>query len=74
MKANNRLKNDCFESCLLYFLKLFILIIFELFGGPPNKSLHVISNILQGVVQLRSVINLILVQTQRMKVVLKYFG
>ena len=29
---------------------------FELFGGPPNKSIHVINYILQGVIIIKSLI------------------
>ena len=45
----------CSES-LLFFFKQFIWIIFELFGGTPNKSMYVINYTLQGVIIIKSLI------------------
>ena len=46
----------CSESLLdLFFYNLFELF-FELFGGPPNKSIHVINYTLQGVIIVKSLI------------------
>ena len=53
------LKNNLFE------------LFFELFGGPPNKSIHVINYTLQGVIIIKS-FNLTSVQS--VNVFQKYFG
>ena len=48
----------CSES-LLFFLNNLFELFFELFGGPPNKSIHVINNhdyTLQGVIIIKSLI------------------
>ena len=39
----------------IFFNNLFELF-FELFGGPPNKSIHVINYTLQGVIIIKSLI------------------
>ena len=45
----------CSESLL--FLKNNLLeLFFEWFGGPPNKSIHVINYTLQGVIIIKSLI------------------
>ena len=70
MKASHRAVMVCSES-LLFFLNNLFELFFELFGGPPNKSIHVINYTLQGgnyyqIVKLTSV--------QSVKIVQKYFG
>ena len=45
----------CSES-LLFFLNNLFELFFELFGGPPNKSIHVIKYTLQGVIIIKSLI------------------
>ena len=55
MKASHRAVMVCSES-LLFKIKKIIWIIFELFGGPPNKSIHVINYTLQGVIIIKSLI------------------
>ena len=57
MKASHRALMVCSESLLLKKNNLFELF-FELFGGPPNKSigLHVINYTLQGVIIIKSLI------------------
>ena len=47
--------NGCSES-LLFFKKNLFELFFELFGGPPNKSIHVINYTLQGVIIIKSLI------------------
>ena len=42
-------------SFFFFFFYLFELF-FELFGGPPNKSIHVINYTLQGVIIIKSLI------------------
>ena len=44
----------CSES-LLFLDNLFYLF-FELFGGPPNKSIHVINYTVEGVIIIKSLI------------------
>ena len=48
MKASHRAVMVCSE-CLLFKKKKLFELFFELFGGPPNKSIHVINYTLQGV-------------------------
>ena len=55
MKASHRAVMVCSESLLFIFYNLFELF-FELFGGPPNKSIHVINYTLQGVIIIKSLI------------------
>ena len=43
------------SNVFFFFLYLFELF-FELFGGPPNKSIHVINYTLQGVIIIKSLI------------------
>ena len=45
----------CSES-LLFFLNNLFELFFKLFGGPPNKSIHVINYTLQGVIIIKSLI------------------
>ena len=55
MKASHRAVMVCSESLLFkknYLFELFL----ELFGGPPNKSIHVINYTLQGVIIIKSLI------------------
>ena len=40
----------------IYFLNNLFELFFELFGGPPNKSIHVINYTLQGVIIIKSLI------------------
>ena len=39
-----------------FFLNNLFELFFELFGGPPNKSIHVINYTLQGVIIIKSLI------------------
>ena len=55
MKASHRAVMVCSESLLFFIYYLFELF-FELFGGPPNKSIHVINYTLQGVIIIKSLI------------------
>ena len=55
MKASHRAVMVCSES-LLFFKNNVFELFFELFGGPPNKSLHVINYTLQGVIIITSFI------------------
>ena len=70
MKASHPAVIVCSES-LLFFLNNLFELFFELFGGPPNKSIHVINYTLQGVIIIKS---LILTSVQSVKVVQKFFG
>ena len=45
----------CSESLFCFVFLLFELF-FELFGEPPNKSIHVINYTLQGVIIIKSLI------------------
>ena len=57
MKASHRAVMQKFALNLFYFLKIIYLnLFFELFGGPPNKSIHVINYTLQGVIIIKSLI------------------
>ena len=55
MKASHQAVMVCSESLLLKKNNVFELF-FELFGGPPNKSLHVINYTLHGVIIIKSLI------------------
>ena len=55
MKASHRAVMVCSESLLLKKKKLFELF-FKMFGGPPNKSIHVINYTLQGVIIIKLLI------------------
>ena len=55
MKASHRAVMVCSESLSFKKNNLFELF-FELFGGPPNKSIHVINYTLQGVIIIKSLI------------------
>ena len=55
MKASHRAVMVCSETLFFIFIFLFELY-FELFGGPPNKSIHVINYTLQGVIIIKSLI------------------
>ena len=55
MKASHRAVMVCSESLLFVLNNLFDLF-FELFGGPPNKFIHVINYTLQGVIIIKSLI------------------
>ena len=55
MKAINRAVMVCSESLLFKKNNLFELF-FKLFGGPLNKSIHVINYTLQGVIIIKSLI------------------
>ena len=55
MKASHREVMVCSESLLFVLNNLFELFL-ELFGGPPNKSLHIINYTLQGVIIIKSLI------------------
>ena len=46
-------KNNVFE---LFFKNNVFELFFELFGGPPNKYIHVINYTLQGVIIIKSLI------------------
>ena len=54
MKTIHRAVMVCSESLFIFYY-LFELF-FELFGGPPNKSIHVINYTLQGVIIIKSLI------------------
>ena len=54
MKASHRAVMVCSESLLFKKNSLFELF-FKLFGGPPNKSIHV-NYTLQGVIIIKSLI------------------
>ena len=54
-EGNHRAVMVCSES-LLYFLNNLFELFFKLFGGPPNKSIHVINYTLQGVIIIKSLI------------------
>ena len=70
MKASHRAVMVCSEFLLFKKNNLFELF-FELFGGPPNKSIHVINYTLQRC-NYYQIVNLTSVQS--VKVVQKYFG
>ena len=70
MKASHRAVMVCSESLLFIFYNLFELF-FELFGGPPNKSIHVIK-LYFARCNYYQIVNLTSVQS--VKVVQKYFG
>ena len=70
MKASHRAVMVCYESLLSIFKIIYFELFFELFGGPPNKSIHVINYTLQGVIIIK-IVNLTSVQS--VKVVQKYF-
>ena len=70
MKASHRAVMVCSESLWFFKNNLFELF-FELFGGSPNKFIHVINYTLQGVIIIK-IDNLTSVQS--VKVVQKYFG
>ena len=53
MKASHRAVMVCSES-LLFKKNNLLELFFELFGGPPNKSIHVINYTLQGVIIIKS--------------------
>ena len=56
MKASHRAVMVCSEFLLFLFLNILFELFFELFGGPPNKSIHVINYTLQGVIIIKSLI------------------
>ena len=57
MKASHRAVMVCSESHLFpHFTYNLFELFFELFGGPPNKSIHVINYTLQGVIIIKSLI------------------
>ena len=55
MKASHRAVMVCSES-LLFKKKILFELFFELFGGPPNKSIGVITYTLEGVIIIKSLI------------------
>ena len=55
MKASHRAVMVCSESLLFFLYNLFELFV-ELFGGPLNKSIHVINYTLQDVSIIKSLI------------------
>ena len=73
MKASHRAVMVCSESLFILFLNNLFELFFELFGGPPNKSIHVINYTLHFArCNYYQIVNLTSVQS--VKVVQKYFG
>ena len=56
MKASLRAVMVCSESLLFKKIKKLFELFFELFGGPPNKFIHVINYTVQGVIIIKLLI------------------